>query len=172
MSDTDPQRQRLPLTGKRSGPTDAPRSPTETAARISVRGQAKTASLTSDMIQVGNSQRRPKKNLPGVEARENRKDPTHGLVDVVAQNEMVNVVVDKIGADELSIGAIAMLWSRESEHGVSEIVTELLAAFQERLKDCSMEKSKDATVSRQELLKFCEDAGIDPPRFWASVTKP
>ena len=80
MSDTDPQRQRLPLTGKRSGPTDAPRSPTETAARISVRGQAKTASLTSDMIQVGNSQRSPKKNLPGVEARENRKDPTHGLV--------------------------------------------------------------------------------------------
>ena len=83
---------------------------------------------------------------------------------------MVNVVVDKIGAEELSIGAIAMLWSRESEHGVSEIVTELLAAFQERLKDCSMEKSKDATVSRQELLKFCEDAGIDPPRFWARVT--
>lgn len=169
MSDTNPRRQRLPLTGARSKPTGAPDVPTGTATGDSARGQAKTAALTSDMIRVGISQRSAGKNLPGVGAGENTKDPTHRLEDVVAQDETANRVVDKIAAEELSIGAIAMLWSRESEHSVSEIETELLAAFQERLKDCSMETSRDATLSRQELLKFCENASIDPPKFWARV---
>ncbi len=77
--------------------------------------------------------------------------------------------MDKISAEELSIGAIAMLWSKESGHTASEIETELLTAFQKRLKACSMDMNKDATLSRQELLKFCDDASIDLPKFWDKV---
>jgi hypothetical protein len=78
--------------------------------------------------------------------------------------------VDKISSEELSIGAIAMLWSKEFEHTVSEIETELLTAFQKMLKDCSMDSSRDATISRHELLKFCDDDNINPPKFWSRVT--
>ena len=168
MSETDPRGQRTPLAEKHSGPTDEPRTPTETDTANSARGRAKTASLISDLIQVRNFQR-SSNVLPGIGVAKNRKDPTHRPADLVAQDETANALVEKIAAEELSIGAIAMLWSKESGHSVSEVATELLTAFQERLKDCSMEMSKDATLSRQELLKFCEDAGIDPPRFWARV---
>ncbi len=179
MSETDPRGQRTPMAEKHSGPTDEPRTPTEMDTANSARGRAKTASLISDLIQVRNFQR-SSNVLPGVGVAKNRKDPTHRPADLVAQDETANALVEKIAAEELSIGAIAMLWSKEigaiamlwskeSGHSVSEVATELLTAFQERLKECSMEMSKDATLSRQELLKFCEDAGIDAPRFWARV---
>jgi hypothetical protein len=116
---------------------------------------AKTASLTSDMIEVRKSRRRFI-DVPAAAAAGNKPDAIHESVD-------------KILAEELSIGAIAMLWSKESGHAASEIETELFAAFQERLKGCSMEMSKDATISRQELLRFCDDARIDPPKFWGRV---
>lgn len=168
MSETDHRGQRTRLAEKHSGPTDEPRTPTETDTANSARGRAMTASLTSDLIQVPNFQR-SSKVLPGVRVAKNRKDSTHHPADDVAQDETANALVETIAAEELSIRTIAMIWSKESGHSVSEIATELLTAFQERLNDCSMEMSTDATLSRQELLKFCEDAGIDPPRFWARV---
>lgn len=77
--------------------------------------------------------------------------------------------LDRVSPEELSIRAIAELWSMESDHSATHVEAELLAAFHDTLKGCSMDTSKDATISRDDLLKFCEKANIDPPKFWAKV---
>ena len=77
--------------------------------------------------------------------------------------------VDTIFAEELSVRAIAERWSRESCHATSEVEAELLAAFQKKLKGCSMDACLDATISRDDLITFCDEANIAPPRFWARV---
>jgi hypothetical protein len=120
------------------------------------------------MIEVRRSQRRFI-DVPATAATGNKLDAIQAPAPFVAQDEAEHDSVERISAEELSIGAIAMLWSKESGHAASEIETELFAAFQERLKGCSMDMSKDATLSRQELLRFCDDASIDPPKFWGRV---
>ncbi len=180
MSAVDRQRERAPLaekpnlTDKTCGGyhqaslgrgVETPSMPTQTAPENARRRYAKAASLTGDMIQVSHS-RRNSKNVPTVAIAEHKKDPIQAPAHVADRDETKNESVDKISAEELSIGAIAMLWSKETCHTASEIETELLAAFQKRLKACSMDMNKDATLSRQELLKFCDDASIDLPKFW------
>ncbi len=76
---------------------------------------------------------------------------------------------DIIFAEELSVRAIAGLWSGASCHATSEVEAELLAAFQEKLKGCSGDACLDATISRDDLITFCGAANIAPPRFWARV---
>ena len=76
---------------------------------------------------------------------------------------------DIIFAEELSVRAIAELWSRESCHATSEVEAELLAAFQEKLKGRSMGACLDATISRDDLVTFCDEANIAPPRFWVRM---
>ena len=169
MNDIDHRRHRNPLAGQRSDLTDAPSTPTQPATENPTRGRAKTASLTSDMIEVRNTRRGPK-DVPDAGAAENRKNPAQSSIPLADRDQTESALVDKISSEELSIGAIAMLWSKEFEHTVSEIETELLTAFQKKLKDCSMDSSRDATISRHELLKFCDDANINPPKFWSRVT--
>ena len=147
----------------------APSTPTQPATENPTRGRAKTASLTSDLIEVRNTRRSPK-DVPDVGTARNRKNLGQSSIHLADQDQTASAMVDRISSEELSIGAISMLWSKEIEHTVSEIETELLTAFQNRLTDCSMDLSGDATISRHELLKFCDDANINPPKFWSRVT--
>ncbi len=147
----------------------APSTPTQPTTENPTRGRAKTASLTSELIKVRNTRRSPK-DVPDVGTAENRKNLAQSSIHLADQDQTASALVEKISSNELSIGAIAILWSKEIEHTVSEIETELLTAFQERLKDCSMDWSRDATISRHELTEFCDDANINPPKFWSRVT--
>jgi hypothetical protein len=94
---------------------------------------------------------------------------TAGKMETATPARPETAPVDIIFAEELSVRAIAELWSRESCHAPSDVEAELLAAFQEKLKGCSMDACLDATISRDDLITFCDEAHIAPPRFWARV---
>lgn len=69
-------------------------------------------------------------------------------------------------AKALSIDEIAELWSQETKEPASIIRRMLLKAFQPKLGSRFIKISGDAVISRDQLLEFCETAGITAPRFW------
>ncbi len=111
--------------------------------------------------------------VPAVVAAENTADgksaKTAGKMETATPARSETAPVDIIFAEELSVRAIAELWSRESCHATSEVEAELLAVFREKLKGCSMDACLDASISRDDLITFCDEANIAPPRFWARV---
>ncbi len=72
---------------------------------------------------------------PAVVAVENTADrklaKTAGKMETATPARSETAPADMILAEELSVRAIAELWSRESCHATSEVEAELLAAFQE-----------------------------------------
>ncbi len=110
---------------------------------------------------------------PAVVAVENTADgrsaKTAGKMETATPARSETAPADIILAEELSVRAIAELWSRESCHATSEVEAELLAAFREKLKGCSMDACLDASISRDDLITFCDEAKIAQPRFWARV---
>ncbi len=110
---------------------------------------------------------------PALVAVENTADgksaKTAGKMETTTPARPETAPADIIFAEELSVRAIAELWSRESCHATSEVEAELLAAFQEKLKGRSMGACLDATISRDDLVTFCDEANIAPPRFWVRM---
>ena len=72
-------------------------------------------------------------------------------------------------SETLSIDEIAELWSRETDEPASIIRRMLLKAFQPKLGSRFMQISGDAGISRDQLLAFCKEQRIQPPKFWGSA---
>ena len=72
-------------------------------------------------------------------------------------------------SETLSIDEIAELWSRETDEPATIIRRTLLKAFQPKLGSRFIEISGDAVISRADLLAFCEEQDIKPPKFWGKA---
>ena len=70
-------------------------------------------------------------------------------------------------AEILSIHEIAELWGKQIGEPASAIERELLKAFQPKLGSRFLQITGEAVITRDDLLAFCEDRGIHPPKFWA-----
>ena len=69
-------------------------------------------------------------------------------------------------AKALSINEIAELWSRGTGEPASIISRTLIEAFQPKLGSLI---SGEAVISRADLLAFCEEQDIKPPKFWGKA---
>ena len=72
-------------------------------------------------------------------------------------------------SETLSIDEIAELWSRETDEPATIIRRTLLEAFQPKLGGRFLVISGEAVISRADLLAFCEDQDIKPPKFWGKA---
>jgi hypothetical protein len=68
--------------------------------------------------------------------------------------------------DELSLRAIAQLWSHKTGQSKIAIMAELITAFQEIIGDKIGKVTGDTTITRENLQKFCADVNIAPPDIW------
>jgi hypothetical protein len=69
--------------------------------------------------------------------------------------------------DELSLRAIAELWSHKTGQSKIAIMAELVAAFQELIGGNIGKVTGDTTITRENLQKFCAEVNIAPPDIWA-----
>ncbi len=74
---------------------------------------------------------------------------------------------ESLETDELSLRAIADLWSKETGQSKILVRAELVEVFRDHFGKEVGEVTGDTTLTRENLLKFCAETNTPPPRFWA-----
>lgn len=107
-----------------------------------------------------------------IAASQNKSSKNGGPGAPVEPAGSENRVTESLDTDELSLRAVAELWSHESGQSKITIRAELVAAFQDIFGKEAGDVNGDTTITREDLQKFCSDANITPPSFWNIPTDP